>query len=107
VRHLLFIYQTIEADSGTQGSGPQKCESEPISLSAYQPISLLIALNVVVTWHPKTQFHPVVIREILQCDNQHWCRSLDEIVYEDRANNAALQSEHIQIVMLCMFALRQ
>jgi hypothetical protein len=30
-----------------------------------QPISLLIALNVAVTWHPK-QSHPVVIREILQ-----------------------------------------
>jgi hypothetical protein len=37
-------------------------------------------------------------------DNQHWCSSLDEIVYEDRANNAAVLSEHIQIVM---FALRK
>jgi hypothetical protein len=27
--HILFISRTIEADSGTQGSGPQKWESEP------------------------------------------------------------------------------
>jgi hypothetical protein len=34
--HLLFISRTIEADSETQGSGPQKWESKPIhaSLSA-------------------------------------------------------------------------
>jgi hypothetical protein len=28
--HFLFISRTIEADSGTQGSGVQKWESEPI-----------------------------------------------------------------------------
>jgi hypothetical protein len=36
ITHLLFISRTIETDSGTQGSGPQKLASEPIraSLSA-------------------------------------------------------------------------
>jgi hypothetical protein len=57
--HLLFISQTIEADSGTQDT---RLRSTKVGGRAHpcQPISLLIALNVAVTWHPK-QSHPVVI----------------------------------------------
>jgi hypothetical protein len=49
---FLFISRTIEADSGTQGSSP------------FSLISLLIALGVAMTWHPK-QSNPVVMKEIL------------------------------------------
>jgi hypothetical protein len=55
--HFLFISRTIEADSGAQGSGPLKWESESVIAN--------LSLNVAVTWHPK-QSLPVVIREILQ-----------------------------------------
>jgi hypothetical protein len=44
-----------------------------------QPISLFIALNVAVTWHPK-QSHPVVIFERSYSGNQHWCRILNKIL---------------------------
>jgi hypothetical protein len=38
--HLLFISQTIEADSVTQGSSPQMWESEPIFASSLPLMSL-------------------------------------------------------------------
>jgi hypothetical protein len=45
--HFLFKSRTIEADSRTQ-------ETEVgVRAHSRQPISLLIALNVAVTWHPK------------------------------------------------------
>jgi hypothetical protein len=85
VNDLLFISRKFEADQWNT-----RLWSTEVGVRAHsrQSISLLISLNVAVTWHPK-QSHPVVIREHFQC------RSLDEIVYEDRANNAALLSEHI------------
>jgi hypothetical protein len=44
-----------------------------------------------------------LLLERLCTKNQHWCKSLDEIVlYEDGAKNAALLSKHLQIVMWCM-----
>jgi hypothetical protein len=49
--HFLFISRTIEADSVTQCSGPQIVG---VRAHSRQPISLLIALNVALTWHPDT-----------------------------------------------------
>jgi hypothetical protein len=62
----LFISRTNEADSGkTQGSGPQKWEFKPIIL---------------------------LVLETSCSDNQHWCTSLDEIVYEDGTNRLAIRT---------------
>jgi hypothetical protein len=98
--HFLFTSRTTEADSETQGSGSQKWESESI-LTSLSPSSLPLMSQ----W-PGTQ-NNLLLWERSCSGYQHWCRSLDEIVYEDRANNAAMLSAQIQIVMLCMFALRQ
>jgi hypothetical protein len=88
--HFLFISRTIEADSGTQVE---------VQAHSHQQISYLIALNVAF---PGTQNnHTLLLLERSCSDNKHWYRTLDEIVYEDRANNAALLSEHIQIVGAC------
>jgi hypothetical protein len=43
--HFLFISRTDEADSGTQGSGPQKQESEPILASLFMIESKLLVIE--------------------------------------------------------------
>jgi hypothetical protein len=89
--HFLFISRTIEADSGTQGYGTHNWESEPILASL--SVSLL---PLMAQWSGTQNNLTLLLLERSCRDNQHLCRSLDEIVYEYRANNAVLLSEPIQ-----------